>query len=268
MIAAVTGGAAGARTFALSGSVYDRHVGRYGPALAAALLDFARPPRGGRTLDVGCGPGALTAALAARGHAVAAIDPSQPFAEACRRRVPGADVRVGAAEELPFEDSGFDAVLSQLVLNFLTDAPAALAEMRRVARPEGTVAACVWDYASGMTLLRAFWDAAVALDPAAAEHDEGRVMRHCSPGELEELWRSAGLADVGTGELTATASYSDFDDLWSPFPEGVGPSGAYCASLAPERRAALREELGRRLGVREGPFELSARAFAVSGRAP
>jgi ubiquinone/menaquinone biosynthesis C-methylase UbiE len=267
MIAAVTGGAPGARTFALSGTVYDRHVGRYGPALAAELLDFAGLPRGGRALDVGCGPGALTAALAARGHAVAAIDPSEPFAEACRRRVPGADVRVGAAEMLPFPDAEFDAVLSQLVLNFLTDAPAALAEMRRVARPGAIVAACVWDYASGMTLLRAFWDAAVALDPAAAEHDEGRVMRHCSPGELEELWRSAGLEAVRTGTLAATASYDDFDDLWSPFPEGVGPSGAYCASLAPERREALRDELRRRLGEPDGPFELSARAFAVAGRA-
>jgi ubiquinone/menaquinone biosynthesis C-methylase UbiE len=267
IIAAVAGRAAGARIFALSEEVYDRHVGRYGPSLAAAFLDFARLPGGASALDVGCGPGALTLALAERGHPVAAIEPSEPFAEACRRRAPGADVRVGAAEELPFADAAFGAVLSQLVVNFLSDAPAALAEMRRVARPGATVAACVWDYAGGMTLLRSFWDAAVALDPAAAERDEGRIMRYCSPGELEQLWRSAGLKEPRTGELTARASYRDFDDLWSPFPEGVAPSGAYCASLAPERRAALREELRRRLGTPEGSFELSARAFAVAGRA-
>jgi SAM-dependent methyltransferase len=267
IIAAVVGRAVGARTFALSDEVYDRHVGRYGPSLAAAFLEFARVPAGASALDVGCGPGALTAALAERDHYVAAIDPSEQFADACRRRVPGADVRVGAAEELPFDAAAFDAVLSQLVVNFLDVAPAALADMRRVARAGGTVAACVWDYADGMTMLRAFWDAAVALDPAAAERDEGRIMRYCSPPELEELWRSAGLAEVRSGELVATASYRDFDDLWSPFPQGVAPSGAYCASLPAERQTALRDELRRRLGAPEGPFELSARAFAVAGRA-
>jgi len=263
----VAGRAAGARTFALSDEIYARHVGRYGAPLAAALLAFARLPTAGRALDVGCGPGALTAALAEGGHPVAAIDPSRPFAEACRRRVPGADVRVGAAEELPFAGDSFDAVLSQLVVNFLSDAPAALAEMRRVARPGAVVAACVWDYAEGMTLLRAFWDAAVAIDPQAMEHDEGKGMRYCSPADLRDLWLGTGLEDVRTTELMPTASYLDFDDLWSPFPQGVGPSGAYCASLEPERQAALRDELRSRLDAPEGPFELSARAFAVSGRA-
>ena len=140
--------------------------------------------------------------------------------------------------------------------------------MRRVAQPGAVVAAGVWDYAGEMTLLRAFWEAAAALDPAAAELDEGRIMRYCSRSELEELWRKAGLADVRTGELEVSASYRDYDDLWSPFPHGVGPSGAYCGSLSPERREALRDELWRRLGEPEGPFELSARAFAVAGRVP
>ena len=147
--------------------------------------------------------------------------------------MPGADVREAAAEALPFADAAFDAVLSQLVVNFLADAPAGVAEMRRVARPGAVVAACVWDYAEGMTLLRRFWDAALAIDPdGAAARDEGRVMPYCGPGELAALWAGAGLRDVAEHTLEASAHYPDFDALWEPFPLGVAPSGAYVAALA------------------------------------
>jgi SAM-dependent methyltransferase len=260
----------GAATFRTSADAYDRHIGRYGPALAAELIARAGLEPGSRALDVGCGPGALTAALAGVLGAdnVAAVDPSEPFAKACAERVPGVRVELAAAEALPFPDASFDAALSQLVINFMTDAPAGVGEMRRVTRPGGTVAAAVWDYAEGMTLLRRFWDAAVALDPAAAPLDEGRSMPYCRPDELERLWRDARLEDVRTGELVVEAGYEGFDDLWRPLESGVGPSGAYAAGLPSDDRDRLREELRRRLAVGEEPFRLMGRAWWVTGRVP
>jgi SAM-dependent methyltransferase len=259
----------GATTFRTSAEAYDRHIGRYGPALAARLIEAADVRPGRRALDVGCGPGALTAALAERlgPERVTAVDPSEPFAEACASRVRGVRVEVAAAERLPFPDDTFDAALSQLVVNFMTDAPAGIAEMRRVTRPGGTVASAVWDYAGGMTLLRAYWDAAVALDPGGASLDEGRSMPYCRPDELARLWEEAGLQDVAGSELVVEASYDGFEDLWRPFEAGVGPAGAHAAGLAPERRARLREELRRRLEVGDEPFRLPARAWCVVGRA-
>jgi len=243
-------------------------VGRYGPQLASALIDFAGVEPGMRALDVGCGPGALTAALAGRlGTAsVAAADPSEPFVEACRARLPGVAVVVAAAEALPFADGAFDATLSQLVVNFMRDAESGVREMARVTRAGGVVASCVWDYAGEMTLLRSFWSAAREVDAErAAAADEGVVMRWCAEGELAELWRAAGLRDVRFGPLVVSTTYTDFEDLWSPFPTGVAPSGAFCQSLDQKRRAALHDALRRRLEVDDGPFELSARAWAVAG---
>jgi hypothetical protein len=139
-------------------------------------------------------------------------------------------------------------------------------EMARVTRPGGAVASCVWDYASEMTLLRAFWDAAREVDPErAAAADEGVVMPWCGDGELAELWRAAGLRHVQFAPLVVSARYDDFEDLWSPFPTGVAPSGAFCKSLDDEHRAVLHDAYRHRLGVSEGPFELTARAWAVAG---
>lgn len=247
---------------------YDRHVGRYGASLAEALIEFAGIEAGRRALDVGCGLGALAARLAERlgPENVAAADPSQPFAEVCRERVPGARVEVAAAEALPFDDDEFDAALSQLVVNFMADAHAGVGELARVTRPGGTVASCVWDYAGEMRLLRAFWDAAREVAPeAGARADEGTTMRWCSEAELAELWRAVGLEDVRTGALVAEAEYADFDDLWAPFPTGIAPSGAFCASLDEGERGALRDAYKRRLGVGDAPFWLTARAWAVAG---
>jgi hypothetical protein len=153
------------------------------------------------------------------------------------------------------------------VVNFMTDARAGLREMRRVTRAGGTVGAAVWDYAGEMTLLRCFWDAAVALDPAARDRDEGRCMPFCTPDELAELWASAGLASVQVTSVVVDAGYDSFEDLWRPLELGVAPSGAYAASLPPERRAALEAELRRRLGAGDEPFRLTARAWVVTGRA-
>jgi len=262
--------ALGAATFRTPAEAYDRYIGRYGGELARALIAAAGVRPGRRALDVGCGPGALTTELvAALGAAnVAAVDPSVPFAEACRRRHPGVRVELGSAEALPFADASFDHAFAQLVVNFMTDPHAGVRELRRVTRGGGTVAAAVWDYGGEMTLLRRFWDAAVSLDPSAAELDEGRSMPFCTPGELGDLWRSAGLAAVSVGPVLATAQYDDFEDLWEPLERGVAPSGAYVAALAPAQRAALKRELRRRLGVGDEPFRLTARAWIAVGRAP
>jgi SAM-dependent methyltransferase len=261
----------GADTFRAAAETYDRHVGRYTRALGAELIAFAGVEPGMRALDVGCGPGALTAELAGvlGPGSVAAADPSEPFVEACRERLPGVTVVVAAGETLPFGDGGFDVTMSQLVVNFMRDASAGVREMTRVTRAGGLVASCVWDYAGEMRLLRAFWDAAREVDPErGAAADEGVVMPWCEEGELAELWRAAGLADVRAAALVVSAAYSDFDDLWAPLPTGIAPSGAFCQSLDEESRAALREAYRRRLGVGDGPFELTARAWAAVGTVP
>jgi SAM-dependent methyltransferase len=262
--------AEGAQTFRVAADAYDRHVGRYGKELAERLCAVAAVGPGQSVLDVGCGPGALTAVLAAlvRPGQVSAVDPSEPFVEACRMRVPGADVRLGRAEELPFADSAFGSVVSQLVVNFLGAPEAGVSEMRRVARPGGAVAAAVWDYAGGMTLLRTFWDAATAVDPEGAlSRDEGRIMRYCDEGGLSGLWEGAGLTSIRTGALTVAADYERFEDLWEPFEAGVGPSGAYVLSLGPDTRQALLDDWRRRLGSPSGAFRLTARAWYAVGRA-
>ena len=240
-------------------------MGRYGAALAAAHADAAGLRAGDRALDVGCGPGALLGELARRLGAdrVAGVEPWEPFAALAREAVPGADVRAGGAERLPFPDGAFDVVMSQLVVNFMADAEAGVAEMRRVARR--TVTSCTWDYSGGMTMLRAFWDAALELDPDAP--DEGRTMRFCTPAELAALWRGAGLREVATAEIVVEAGYDGFDDWWEPFTAGLAPSGAYCAGLGDDARAALREACVRRLGAPAGPFTLTARAWLVTGAA-
>lgn len=255
-------------TFAVSGPAYDRYMGRYSRELAPALADFAEIRAGTRALDVGCGPGALLEELAQRlgSQAVAAVDPSPTLVAACVERLPGADVRVAGAEHLPWADGEFDAALAQLVVNFMADAPSGVGEMRRVVRPGGIVAACTWDYAGGMTMLRTFWDAALALDPQAP--DEGRTMQFQDPDALEGLWRTVGLDAVETAPLDVQARYDGFDDFWQPFLSGGAPGGAYCASLDREQQDALREECRRRLGNPSGQFVLGARAWAVRGTVP
>ena len=250
---------------------YERHVGRYSHELGAALMGVAGVRPGQRALDVGCGPGALTALLAELlgAHRVAAIDPSEPFVDVCLQRVPGADVRVGRAEELPFGDGEFDVVLAQLVVQRLDDAPRGMEEMRRVTRPGGVVAACVWDFAAGMKLLRTFWDAAVAVDPdGARDFGAGKPMPYCQPDELRRLFEAARLGEVHVGELVVGADYRDFDDCWSSFATGIGGSSAYRASLDQAGERALREEVRRRLGSPDGAFRLPARAWYARGLAP
>src|SRR3954447_23053624 len=248
--------------------MYGRFVGRYAPSLAAALIEVVGLEPGSRVLDVGCGPGGLTKALAeiVGEENVAAVDPSPPFVSVCRARLPSADVRVAAAEELPFEDDSCDAAFAQLVVNFMTDAERGVGEMKRVVRPGGTVAACTCDYRDRMTMLRTFWDAAHEVAPEdAGRADEGATMGYSTLEDLTGLWRTVGLEDVRGGELWVAVDYEGLDDLWAPLPSGIGPAGAFCASLDPERQKDLRAAGANRLGTREGPFQLTARAWYAAG---
>ena len=250
-------------TFNVSGDAYDRFMGRYARELAPVFADFAGV-RSGTVLDVGCGSGILTEELSARlgPENVAAVDPS-PLVEACAARVPGADVRKGAAESLPWPDDSFDAALAQLVLHFLDDPVAGLVEMRRVTRPGGSVAACSWNF-SEMLLLRTFWEAARSLAPAAP----GETLEVASLEELGELGRRAGLDEVDVAALNISSRYESFDELWNSFQLGVGPAGQFCASLDPEARDAVRDEYRRRVGDPQGSFSLAAEAWALRGRVP
>jgi len=250
-------------TFDVSGDSYDRFMGRYSRELSPVFADYAGVRAGQDVLDVGCGSGVLTVELARRVGAehVAGADPSDMLA-AARERVPGADLREGTAEALPWEDDSFDVAASQLVLHFLDDPRAGTAEMSRVVRPGGTVAACTWDIGGGMTFLDTFWDAMIAIVPEAPRE---RVPFK-SEAELIDLWQ--GLEDVETDAIDVEASYEDFDELWATFQLGVGPAGVYLKQLEPEQQDAVRDELHTRFGEPSGSFSVPARAWAVRGRVP
>jgi SAM-dependent methyltransferase len=258
----------GARSFLATGRAYDSFMGRYSQALAPAFADAAAVAPGQRVLDVGCGPGPLTGELVKRLGAgmVSAVDPSPPFVAECAARHPGVTVREGRAEDIPFEDAGFDGVLAQLVLHFVADPVRCAHEFRRVLRSGGVAAACVWDFAEGMQMLRHFWDAATVVDPAAP--DEARTLRFGRDGEIAEFLATAGFVDVTETTLDVSSTYASFGELWDGFLAGIGPAGSYCVSLPEQQRAAVREELFRHLGTPTTPFTLTARARCASGRSP
>jgi ubiquinone/menaquinone biosynthesis C-methylase UbiE len=258
---------AGASSFQ-SSEAYDAFMGRYSAPLAALFADAAAVTKGQVVLDVGCGPGALVRELIDRvgNSSVCAIDPSAPFVQACSDRFPGVDVRQGQAEVLGYADAKFDAALAQLVLHFVSDPLKGVSEMRRVVRPGGTVAACVWDAADGMDLLRLFASAAVAVDPQAPL--EVRQLKFGNPGELRNLFAEAGLVEIAETTLTVTSTYQSFAELWNGFLAGIGPAGVYCVALGPEPREAVRTQLFNLLGSPNGTFVLGAVARAACGRVP
>lgn len=247
-------------SFDVTAEAYASFMGRYADPLAVQFVEYAGVEAGQRALDVGCGPGALTAQLVDRlgQESVAAIDPSDSFVAATRARFPGVDVRSGAAERLPFPDDSFDLALAQLVVHFMSDPVAGLREMARVTRPGGVVAACVWDHAGGSGPLAGFWQAVQDLDPDAPGEADLAGARE---GHLAQLCEAAGLREIRSGVLTVRVRYPTFDDWWRPFSHGVGPAGAHVAALDAPGRAALRARCVERLP--EAPFEVSASAWSV-----
>jgi len=250
-------------SFDVGADAYGRFMGRYSEPLAAEFVTLLGARAGQRALDVGCGPGALTAELVGLlgPSAVAAIDPSEPFVEAVRARFAGVDVRRAGAEQLPFDNDHFDLTVAQLVVHFMTDPVAGLVEMARVTRPGGVVAACVWDHAGGGGPLALFWRAVTEIDPLA--HDESKLAG-AREGHLAELFVLAGLADVESTVLTVRAGFPTFADWWDPFTLGVGPAGAYVAELDGRERAALRSRCAAL--VPAAPFEITASAWTALGR--
>lgn len=254
-----------------SGDPYERYIGRWSSVVARDFLGWTGAPGGLDWLDVGCGAGALTAAIAESRapRRLAGVDPSPGFLDTARGRLAGAgaELQQADAQELPFEEASFDRVVSGLVLNFVPDQPAAVAEMHRVVRPGGEVAGYVWDYAGRMELIGRFFEAAAALDPDV--HDERTRFPSAAPEPLSELFASAGLADIDVRGIEVPMVFADFDDYWTPFLGGVGPAPAYCMGLTEEARSALRERLRETLPTQpDGSIDLVARAWAVRGRKP
>jgi SAM-dependent methyltransferase len=250
-------------SFAVAATAYDRFMGRYSVPLARPFADFARVGAG-RVLDVGCGPGALTAELVTRmgPAAVTAVDPSEPFVAAARERHPDVHIERAAAEELPFAADTFDAALAQLVVHFMSDPVAGLGEMARVTRAGGVVAACVWDHATGgRGPLTVFWEAAHELEPGLSDESELAGARE---GHLAELFDAAGLREIEDTGLEVGVEHPTFDDWWEPFTLGVGPAGAFAAGLDDEGQAELRERC--RAKLPDPPFAFTVRAWAARGR--
>ncbi len=245
---------------------YQRLIGRFLPTLAPAFADLAGVTIGQRLLDVGCGPGGLTRELAARvgGAHVNAIDPSAPFVAAAQAVVPAATVIEGVAENLPFEDDSFDGALSSLAVGFMQDPVRGVREMGRVTRPGGVVALNFWDV-TRMNALGVFWKAAAR---AIGAEPNDRALVGSRAGELEALLTDAGLVDIVSTEIEAVGRYDDFADLWSGYVQGVGPIGAYVASLTPAQTASVRDAIREDLADPDGPFELTATAWAAMGRVP
>lgn len=248
----------------MAGEAYDRFMGRYSRPLARQLADWLEVAPGQRAVDVGCGPGALTEVLVERLGAdhVRAVDPSEPFVAACRERLPGVDVRQGAAEALPFGDATGDVAAACLVVHFMSDPVAGVREMRRVTRPGGWVGATVWDLKGSRAPMAPLWEAVAGLDP---DHPGERDFQGGSRESLVGILEAAGLHGVESAELAVTVTHPTFEEWWEPYLHGVGPAGESIAALGPDGRDRLEAALRQRLG--DGPFDVTAVAYAARGRA-
>ena len=249
-------------SFDVTAEAYDRFMGVHSRQLSPQLADLAALGPESRVLDVGCGPGALTAELVERVGAgsVAALDPSESFVAAVRTRSPEVDVRRAAVEAIPYRDDDFDAALAQLVVHFMPDPEAGLREMARVTRPEGVVAANVWDFAGDRAPLSPFWRGFRELQPGV---DDESGLPGAREGQLVELFERAGLRQVEGSVHVARVEYATFEQWWEPFTFGVGPAGAALRTLDDPAREELRERCRRLLP--DAPFGLESTAWAARG---
>jgi SAM-dependent methyltransferase len=253
------------------GQAYESFVGRWSRRIAARFVAWLGVPPESDWVDVGSGTGALTSAILSgvEPRSIMAVDPSADFIAHARATIDDGRVRfaIGSADALPIEDGTADAVVAGLVLNFVPDVPAALAEMRRVTRTGGRVGAYVWDYAEGMQPIRRYFDAAIAIEPSAVDADEGPRFPICRPEPLRAAFVAAGLADVAVVPIDEPATFSSFDDFWGPLMSGVGVAPRYNVGLDEPTRVAIRERLRATLPIAaDGTIPLSVRAWAVRGR--
>jgi SAM-dependent methyltransferase len=254
------------------GNPYERYIGRWSRRVAPQFLSWLGIPAGRKWLDVGCGTGALCAAIldSCAPSSVVGVEPSEGFLKTATENLAGrATFRQGSATAIPVKDGSADVVVSALVLNFVLDQPAALAEMARVTGKGGTIAGYVWDYAGKMELIRFFWDAAVELDPNAAKLDEGARFPLCRPDALEKLFTGAGLNGVEVKPLDIPTRFTNFDDYWQPFLGGQGPAPAYAMSLDEKARTRLRDRIRERLPTEaNGSIPMIARVWAARATVP
>jgi SAM-dependent methyltransferase len=254
------------------GSPYEQYVGRWSRHVARRFLSWLEIPASRRWLDVGCGTGALSAAIldACAPLSVVGVEPSEGFLQVAKTNLQDrAVLKAGTAAAIPLGNASVDVTVSGLVLNFVPDQPAALREMARVTHRGGHVAAYVWDYAGKMELMRHFWDAAIALDPRAGGLDEGVRFPQCRPDALEPLFAGAGLEGIRITSIDIPTPFASFDDYWRPFLGGQGPAPAYAMSLDESARSRLREAIRERMPVAaDGTISLTARAWAVRAAVP
>lgn len=252
------------------GSGYEAYIGRWSRSVAREFLRSLSIPRAAVWLDFGCGTGALSQTILTdkSPQLVIGCDRSSGYVEFARQQTPDERVEFVVAElpEVPRVPGGFDAVVAGLVLNFLPSPSEGLSVLRTRARPGGTVAAYVWDYAEGMQLIRVFWDTAAAMDAAAHELDEAVRFPLCRPEPLRQLFVDAGLHDVRVRPIVVPVVLRNFDDYWTPFLSGQGPAPGYVMSLSPEQRRRFREAIRQSLPIAgDGTITLTARAWAVQG---
>lgn len=250
---------------------YERHRGRSSKLLAPLFVDFVGVQ--GEVLDVGCGTGALTFALAKSESVskIVAIDLSEAFLAYARSKTgdPRISFESGDAQNLRFSDASFDQCLALLVMRFIPDAPKAAREMRRVTRPGGMVATAMWDNTGGNELNDSLSDAARSLD-SNARQDRDTPGSYGTAEELISLWAGAGLRNIEVKNIVFPCGFDSFDDFWQPLTEGQGPAGAYLRRISEHHRTALRERLRQNLFVNrtDGAFTLTAKAWAVRGTVP
>jgi SAM-dependent methyltransferase len=250
---------------------YERLMGRWSARLAPKLLQFAPVQDGESVLDVGCGTGSLTLAIAetCKPSRLVGIDISEPYVEFARHRSSDAPIQfdVGDACSLPYTDGEFDRALSQLVLQFIPEPKKAVAEMCRVVRSGGTVAACVWDNFGGTPHMRVLFDTAgaMSLDP-----DRSLFRPLTAPGEMEQVWTEVGLGDVVAGTVAMRFDFADFEDYWQPFTSGEGPAGQLVMGLPETDRERLKAQVRTVFlsGRADGPRSFAAEAWACKGMVP
>ncbi len=252
------------------GDPYEYFMGRWSSLMSIVFLKWLNMPSNLNWLDVGCGTGALSEAIEKNCNPkhLASIDPSESFIEKVKHRISiTGEFKVGSVENVPFKKESFEVIVSGLALNFFPDLEKALSELKRVSKPNGVIAAYVWDYSGRMDFLRHFWDAAYQIDPKSIEHDEGLRFPICNSENLISAFKNADIIEIESAQLDIDTIFKDFDDFWNPFLGLQGPAPSYLASLNNELQKDLKNKIKERLQFEsDGSIKLVGRAIAIRGK--